>query len=147
MGTDDLLREVVRPAAGVKIDLRTAPDYLAGLRVGVEISGWLHKACRHGARDVVLHGVSRAAMSYITSRLSTLRGEGARMVVVFDGDRAFPPKTRCLEARAKGSSNLDMAKANIAAGVATPKEWQLVAAPTEGDRTVSLGVIARFNLA
>ena len=65
---------------------------MQGRTVGVEIAGWLHRACKRGAKEVCAHGVSQEAVLYITQRLAALLGEGAKLVVVFDGDRSYEAK-------------------------------------------------------
>ena len=57
MGTGDMLKRVIRPAAK-QVSLHDDPDALRGVKVGVEIAGWLHRSCYCGAKEIVLHGFS-----------------------------------------------------------------------------------------
>ena len=107
MGTDSACKWVVIPSTGGPTLLKDHPEVMLGRNVGVEISGLLHRAAKRGAREVVEHGVSKEAVLYVTTRISALLGEGAKPLIVFDGDRAFEAKAatqhKRRDTRAKGA--------------------------------------------
>ena len=126
MGTAGAVAQVIKPACGRPKDLAHAPEVLEGRTVGVEISGWLHRACKRGAKEVCEHGVSKEAVLYVTQRLSALMGEGARVVAVFDGDRSFAAKADTQEKR-----RLNQVRLLAAAGMHSTKYFQAKATPQE----------------
>ena len=97
MGTKDATGKVLKPLSGAKKCLENHPEVLQGRTAAVEVAGMLHRGCKRGAREVCLHGVSKEAVLYITQRLNALMGEGAKLVVVFDGDRTYEAKQACQE--------------------------------------------------
>ena len=54
MGTHDLLKKVIRPAAKAKVSLAGEAHFLKDVTVGVEVAGWLHRGALCRARDVVI---------------------------------------------------------------------------------------------
>ena len=127
MGTDGAVAQLIKPACGEKKDLALAPEVLNGKSVGVEISGWLHRASKPGAKAVCEHGSSQEAVMYVTQRLSALMGEGAHVVAVFDGDRNYQAKLATQEKR-----RVKQAKSLAAAGSASSaKYFKAKATPQE----------------
>ena len=100
---------------------------MKGRRVGVEAAGFLHRASKRDAKEVCIHGVSQEAVLYVTGRLSTLRGEGASILLVFDGDRGYEPKAATHAERRKAR---DDAQA-VPSDQRTVKHWRAMATPQE----------------
>ena len=128
MGTKSATAQVLKAAARRKVELANEPGVMKGRRVGVESAGFVaHRACKRSPKEVCTHGVSQEAVLYITGRLSTLRGEGAIITLVFDGDRAYEPKGATHAARNKTRDDAS----NVPADQRTGKEWRAMATPQE----------------
>lgn len=69
--------------------------------MAIQFTGWLHRGCKPGAREVCVHGVSKGAILYVTTRISAVFGEGADPICVFDGNRSYPAKAAEQAKRAK----------------------------------------------
>ena len=127
MGTKGATRCVLKAGAGRKMHLAQAPEVMRGRRVGVEAAGFLHRASKRDPKEVCLHGVSQEAVLYVTGRLSTLRGEGATIVLVFDGDRNYDAKRDTHAERRKAREDA----AAVPADQRTAKHWRAMATPQE----------------
>ena len=58
MGTKRAVKELLKPLSGGVKQLQNSPEVLLqGKTVGVEIAGFLHRACRRGAKDVLANWV------------------------------------------------------------------------------------------
>ena len=101
MGTKNATGAVLKAGAGRKVQLANTPGVMKGRRVGVDFAGFAHRGAKRSPKEVCTHGVSQEAVLYVTGRLSTLRGEGAIVTLVFDGDRNFKPKDATHAARRK----------------------------------------------
>ena len=112
MGTDGACKWVVIPSTGGPTLLKDHPEVLLGRNVGVEISGLLHLSCIVPPSAVLGRSSStgsarRLCFMSLTTHISALLGEGAKPLIVFDGDRAFEAKAatqhKRRDTRAKGA--------------------------------------------
>ena len=99
MGTKNAVSAVLKPASGGVLSLALHTFIMMGRWIGVEVSGWLHRACKRGAREVVETGVSQEAILLVTSRVTAMLGEGAKVLLVFDGDRGYEAKAETQASR------------------------------------------------